>query len=154
MPNENPEFQERVPPDVEAFFAQIANVLNDFGSNYNLMLERYYHEAPCWKFNFRHPQGGAGSIDVFKESEDSLKIYAHWWIDDFEKFARFLRTEETPEYKVNSIDLAETLENQLKKIISWQKDELTRVDIDYELYWKPYKEKLVNYVEQYPQPKI
>lgn len=119
MPNGNPEYQEKVPSDVEAFFAQIANVLNNFGSKHDLLLERYYHSAPCWKFNFRHPKGGAGSIDVFKESEDSLKIYAHWWIDDFDNFARFLRTEETPAFEVDSVNLAETLEKQLRRILSW-----------------------------------
>ncbi len=148
------EFQEKVSPDVEAFFAQIADVLNDFGSSHNLLLERYYHEAPSWRFNFRHPEGGVASIDVMKKSNDSLKIYDHWWIDDFDKFARFLRTEETPEYKIDSVNLAETLEEHLRKILSWQSDKLTRVEIDYEPYWKPHKEVLLNYVDRYPQPKV
>lgn len=154
MPNGKRKVSEKELPEFEALFPQIADVLNDFASRHNLMIERFYHDAPCWKFNFRHPRGGVGSIDVYIESRDSLKIYSHWWIDDFNKFARFLRTEETPEYKIDSINLAEILKGYLKQILSWQTNELTQVDIDYEQYWKPYKEKLLNYTERYPEPKV
>ena len=154
MPNGNPEFQETVPLYVEAFFAQFANVLHDFCSNHNLRLERYYHESHCWMFTFRHPKGGVGSINVCKGPEDSLTIEASWWIDDFDEFARFLLTDDTPEYKVHSENLAETLVNQLKKILSWEKGQLTRGDEDFEPYWKPYKEELAAYEERLPRPNV
>ncbi len=154
MSNESPEFQYDAPPGAEAFFAQLSNDLNRFGANRRLLIERYYHNAPCWSLRFKHPKGGAGSIDVWQESEDSVKIFAHWWLDDIDKFARFTRAEETPEFKIDSIDLAEILNAQLLVILSWETHELTRADIDYEPLWKPYKETLLKYLDRYPNPKI
>ncbi len=152
MPNGIPEFEESVPENITAFFAQIADMLNEFASRHNLMTERYYHGSHCWMFGFRHPNGGIGSIDVMRESDETIKIYTHWWIDDFEKFARFLRTEETVEQEF--MNLADVLEEQFQKILTWQISELTKVETDYEPYWKPYKKELQNYVEQYPSPKL
>ena len=133
----------------------MAEALNEFGSKHNLMLERYYHEAPSWRFNFRHPKGGVASLDVMKQSEDSIKIYLYWWIDDYDKFTRFVRTDKSPSYEVGSIDLTQILEERLRVVLSWEPGAWTQVATGYEQFWKPQGKKwLQKDVERYPIPKV
>ena len=154
MPNGNQKFHEEEFPALELFFAPIADVLNEFASRHNLSLEKYWHQISSWRFNFRHPKGGVASVDVMKESDNCVKIYNYWWIDDFDKFTRSARHDETKEYKIESANLNDILEEQFKKILSWQLDEWTEIVSGYEPHWSPYKERLVNYVERYPIPKV
>src|SRR5262245_864534 len=51
MPNGNPDFYEKELPALEAFFAPTAGVLKDLADDHNLMLDRYYHQSPSWRFN-------------------------------------------------------------------------------------------------------
>ena len=155
MPNGNPKFHEEELPALESFFSEIAGVLNRFASSHNLMLDKYYHQSHSWRFNFRHPKGGVASIDVMKESDDSIKIYLYWWVDDYDKFTRFARTDETPAYEVGSIDLAQVLEERLRTVLSWEPGTWTQVAMGYEQFWKPQGEKwLQKDVERYPMPKV
>jgi hypothetical protein len=155
MPNGNPKFHEEELPALEAFFSQIADVLNQFASRHNLMLDKYYHESPSWRFNFRHPKGGVASIDVMKESDDSVKIHGYWWLDDYDKFTRFLKTDESEEFNVDAVNLNDLLENKFKAILSWELGEWTRIATGYEEYWKPQGRKWIEKnVERYPKPKV
>ncbi len=155
MPNGSRDFYEKELPALEAFFAPIAGSLTEFGIRHHLMLDRYYHQSPSWRFNFRHPKSGVGSLDVMKWTEDSIKISLLWWIDDYDKFTRFLRWDETQEYQVGSGDLAQILETQLRRVLSWEPGEWTQVAADYEQLWKPYpREWIETDVERYPTPKL
>ncbi len=155
MPNGNPKFHEEELPALEAFFSQIADVLNQFASRHNLMLDKYYHESHSWGFNFRHPKGGVASIDVTKESDDSVKIYGYWWLDDYDKFTRFLKRDESEEFDLGAINLSGLLENKFKEILSWELGEWTQVATGYEEYWKPQGRKWIEKdVERYPKPKV
>ena len=155
MPNGSADFHKKELPALEAFFAPMADVLNEFGSRHNLMLDRYYHESPSWRFNFKHPKGGVASLDVMKESADSIKIHLYWWVDDYDVFTRFIRTDETPSYGIKSAELAQILEEQLRAILSWVPGEWTQVATGYEQSWKPQGRKwLEKDVERYPIPKV
>ncbi len=132
MPNGNPDFYEKEFPEYEAFFAPVAHSLRSFSSKHNLMLDRYYHESPSWRFNFRHPKGGVSSLDVIKESESSVKIGLYWWIDDYDNFTRFVRSDETPSFEVTNADLIPILEEQFSKVLSWELGDWTTIATGYE----------------------
>lgn len=154
MPNGNPKFHEELPA-LESFFGPIAAVLNEFASAHNLMLVRYYHDLPSWRFNFRHPQGGVASLDVIKWSDDSIKIHLCWWVDDYDKFTRFIKDAQTDELKIDEVNLAAALEEALRTIISWRAGEWTQVATGNEPYWGEMgKEWLEKDVERYPVPKL
>lgn len=155
MPNGNPKFHEEELPSLEAFFSQIGDVLNQFSSQHNLALDKYYHQSPSWRFNFRHPKGGVASIDVMKESDHSLKIDCYWWLDDYDKFTRFIKRDESEVLDVGSVKLSDLLENKFREILSWKLGEWTQIATGYEEYWKPQGSKWIEKdVERYPQPKV
>lgn len=154
MPNGNPKFHEEELPALESFFGPIADLLNQFASRHHLMLDKYYHDSPSWRFNFRHPKGGVASIDVMKESDDSLKLHGYWWLDDYDKFTRFLRRDESEAFNLNSVNLNELLEEKFKAILAWELGEWTQVATGYENSWKPFGRKWIEKdVERYPEPK-
>jgi hypothetical protein len=155
MPNGNQDFHEQELPALEAFFAPMADALIEFGSRHNLLLTRYYHQFPWWSFSFRHPRGGVGCVSVMKESEDSIKVYSNWWIDDFDLFTRSARKDETPTIDVKSPDLGDVLTERLKAILSWEPGDWTEVHTGYERIWKHVDRKQrEREVEQYPIPEV
>lgn len=155
MPNGSRDFREKELPALESFFAPMAGVLCVFGSKHNLMLVRYYHEFPSWRFNFRHPKGGVASLEVMKASEVSIKIYLYWWVDDYGNFTRLSRSGETPSYGVGDPDLPRILEEQFRKVLSWEPGGWTQVATVYEQSWsrmgKKWHEQVV---ESYPMPTV
>ncbi|MBA3786012.1 MAG: hypothetical protein H0X15_10855 [Acidobacteria bacterium] len=154
MPNGNPKFHEEEFPILESFFSKVANVLSEFGSTHNLKLEKYYHDNPSWRFNFQHPKGGIASIDVVKESDDSVRICRYWWIDDYDKFSRYIKRDESKTIKISDVNLI-FLKNQLEEILSWKLSEWTQTATGYENYWKPQgKDWIEKDVEKYPKPRI
>lgn len=155
MPNGNPKFHEDELPALEAFFTPIADVLTHFASDHNLMLDKYYHQSPSWRLNFRHPKGGIASIDVMKESDHTLKIYGYWWLDDFDKFTRFIKRDESDVLDVGDTNLRVLVEKKFKEILSWELGEWTQNATGYEEYWKPQGRKWIEKdVERYPKPKV
>jgi len=155
MPNGDREFYEEEAPALDLFFSQIADVMNHFASRHNLLLNKYYHQYPSWRFNFRHPKGGLASIEVVKASDESLKIYGCWWLDDYDKFTRFLKRDEPELFNIGAVNLNEVLEKKFKEILSWELGEWTQVATGYEKAWKPQgREWVEKDVERYPKPKV
>ena len=155
MPNGNDEFDEKEPLDLESFFARIADILNAFAAKHNLMIDRYYHDSPSWRFAFRHPKGGVATVDVMREPNDSIKLYSYWWIDVYDKFTRFTRMQEGATWKIGQGDLALLLEEQLRTVLSWQPGEWTWEMKGFEKPWgiAP-REWVENDFMRYPVPKI
>ena len=141
-------------PVLELFFSNIAAVLTQFASEYNLALERYYHQEHSWRFNFRHPKGGAASIEVMKESETQVKVYNYWWLDDYDKFTRYAKqsgSEVLEREQVNS----NLLENHLREILSWDIGDWTQITTCYEEFWKHHGRDFIEKdVERFPLPRI
>ena len=155
MPNGSPDFYEKDLPALEAFFAPIADVLNRFADRHNLMADHYYHQSPSWRYNFRHPNGGVASIDVMKESADSVKVHLYWWVDDYDRFTRFSRTSSSAEVRIGAVDLTSVLEEEFDRVLSWQPGEWTHIASGYENSWGPMgREWLEGDVERYPKPKV
>ena len=74
--------QDEIVAENESFFAPIGPTLIDFARRYNLFLEKYYHDAPCWSLCFSPPQGGFAKLDVCQESETTVSVVGDWWVDD------------------------------------------------------------------------
>ena len=153
MPNGSPNFHEEELPALESFFSTIAGDLNEFASRHNLSLEKYWHQFPSWRFNFRHPKGGVASIEVMKEG-DSVRIYSYWWLDNYDEFTRYEKRDESEMVEKSKVNL-DFLESKFRGIISWELGEWTQVATGHEDYWKPHgREYIEKDVERYPQPKV
>jgi len=74
-------------PVTLAEFQRLTPELADFADSHALLVERYKRGFAMWTFLFRHPKGGAASlqlsITVSKETREPLAtICPHWWQDD------------------------------------------------------------------------
>jgi hypothetical protein len=156
MPNGHPHFHSDEEPQFEVFFAKISDQLLPFASYHNLKLEKYYHEAPVWSFLFRHPNGGVAKIDVAKEEENSLKIWSHWWRDDYDSGVRFLKRTESAVLEVGTFDLTAELERVLSRVLSWTDGEWDSKHGGFKDSWQKHwtKATFIAVELDYPQIKV
>jgi hypothetical protein len=61
---------------LERFFAPLAPAIVDLVERHNLLLEKYYHEAPMWSLEFGHPAGGQARLDVARRKDQRLSVNA------------------------------------------------------------------------------
>jgi hypothetical protein len=122
---------------IRAFFEAHSDVLLGFASKHNLVIDKYYHESPSWTFRFQHPKGGGAGIHLEHVNDSTIRIGKSWYIDDFENFTRFLKSESGREMPLASIKLGETLEVSLTEMTNWNKDEMTAYG-GYEKFWSQY----------------
>jgi hypothetical protein len=135
MPNGNPHFHSDEEPKLESFFAKISGELLSFASRHDLKLEKYYHQAPTWSFGFRHPVAGVAKIDVEKHSDAGIKIWSHWWRDDYDAGIRFLKVAESPMYQIGTLELTSVLEETLTRILIWKEGEWDNRHGGYQEIW-------------------
>lgn len=141
--------------ELERFFAPVAHHIDDFASQHNLLLEKYYHEAPMWSLGFAHPAGGQARLDVARTKDDGLSVGASWWLDDYDSFTRSIRTNESMPVARNGEALKSELERLLSEVLTWKRGAWTQVATGYKGIWdkawtKTQFEKLAN---QWPSPK-
>ncbi|MDH4045531.1 MAG: hypothetical protein OEW06_13835 [Gemmatimonadota bacterium] len=110
---------------IEGFFARVGPALSQFAAAHGLKIEKYYHDAPSWSLLFRHTSGGVGKIDVERTSDEQLRIWGYWWMDDYKKGIRFLKTEKGVEMPASALKSRFALTETLRMILGWRKDELT-----------------------------
>jgi hypothetical protein len=120
MPNGRPDFAETERPLLEQFFAPVADCLDHFGREHNLMLTRYWYQEPCWDYMFRHPLGGVGRIMIYKAGADRLSVHGLWWVDRYDEFARYIRRSTTRVIARDPEDLAPALRTGLEEVLGWQ----------------------------------
>ena len=113
-------------------FGEIASILEKFAETNNLLIEKYEHEAPVWRFSFRHPIDGVGSVLVSVDKIGEIKVTGHWWIDDYDSGTRRLRASES--IITAKIDLSSTLEIVLETVLKWDPKSLTEHE-GYKEYW-------------------
>lgn len=135
MPNGDPEFGEKSLPRLEAFFAKLAPLLNRFASKHNLKLEKYYHESSSWSLQFRHPHGGIAKIDVEKHSDNTVRIWACWWHDDYDKATRSIKRLETEPMDTAAAVLEVALDSTLARVVAWEFGTWDSVHGGYEDTW-------------------
>src|SRR3989339_132372 len=114
MPNGNPNFEQEDLPLLQAFFAKISPVLDDFSKVHNLCIEKYPHDGPEWAFLFKHPIGGMGQIEVERSDENSILIRLSWCIDDYDTSVRFLKYPAPKQVGIEFTELRNALENALE----------------------------------------
>jgi hypothetical protein len=154
MPNGSPDFDERERPLLEQFFAPVADCLERFGLEHNLMLTRYWHQEPCWDFMFRHPLGGVGRIMIHKAGEDLLSVQGLRWVDRYDEFARYLRRSTARLIKRGPTDLAPALRAGLEEVLGWQDGNWDDIVGGYREVWsRNTKEEFEGAITYYPIPR-
>ncbi len=106
------------------YFNALSEILTDFASRYNLLIDKYYHDSPSWTFRFKHFHGGVGSIQVSHwADDDKVNISTIWYYDDFGTGIRYSKSAPPSEFQLKEIDLLRVLEDMLKEIINWKPGE-------------------------------
>jgi len=143
-------------PKLLAFFGKIANVLEDFASTHNLMIDKYYDRGKDWNFRFRHPKGGVGSITVKKgDGEEYVWIGAIWWLDDYDKCTRSTKHTEMEKCSIEGKVLKAFLIKMFNTILSWRKEDLgPGVENPYRERIEMTREEFDRQYEKYPIPKL
>lgn len=154
MPNGRPDFAETERPLLEQFFAPVADCLEQFGLEHNLMLTRYWHQEPCWDFQFRHPFAGVGRIMIFKEGEDQLSLHGLWWVDRYDEFTRSIRRSPARVIKRDPNELAPALRTALAEVLGWQEDHWDDIVGGYREGWsRAGKQAFEDAMTYYPIPR-
>jgi len=124
----------------DARFAPYAAQFEAFAHSRNLLIEKYYHEAPTWSFCFAHSRGGQAKLDLSIDDVGTVVLQTVWWIDSYREFTRSLRWGERIEVPGDGERFVTMLEQALRTVVSWQPGEWTRVATDYESIWGRYTE--------------
>jgi hypothetical protein len=153
MPNGSPDFAATERPRLEQFFAPVADCLERFGLEHNLMLTRYWHQEPCWDFMFRHPRGGVGRIMIHKAGDDLLAVQGLWWVDRYDEFARSIRRSIARSIKRDPQDLAAALRAGLEEVLGWHEGSWDDIVEGYREEWsRSTREDFEGAVSYYPIP--
>jgi hypothetical protein len=119
-------------PALRAAFEALAPGLTGFAERHSLRIERYKRGFPIWAFSFRHPKGGAASIQFgLATTRDSGEVGAtvqpHWWVDfEAERLrlaASFLALRLV---SLEEFEVCEALEFELAKVLASEETALTR----------------------------
>ena len=156
MPNGDPFASPIEWKNIKTFFQGLSPILSTFAASHNLAIDEYYHESPSWTFRFRHPKGGAGGIHVERVDDSTIRVGSSWYIDEFENFTRYLKSDEGSDLILGAIDVRELLEKKLKDIVTWNKSDMTAFP-DYERFWSLYSREewlQMSPIERLPKPKL
>ncbi len=142
-------------PLLDNFFSQFSWAFLNFAAAHHLRVHKYWHDFPSWRFDFRHPKGGVAAIEVFREGETSLSIYAYWWMDDYDEGIRSGRRYQSEILSVDSIKLEDLLEKILTTVVAWPLNSWTDVTTGLGDSWKRSftKEQFELHVYDYPSLK-
>lgn len=155
MPNGDPDWYTEKLPELERFFGKFSEVLDGFAQEHHLRLEKYYHQAPAWAFLFRHPQGGAASIEVRRQAEsDWLAIDRGWWYDDYATETRSLKTRAGTPFPVDIEVIRSRLQETLCEIVGWRLGDWEKsVKRGWQETWTS-KEQFDALLNEYPLPSL
>jgi hypothetical protein len=113
---------------IRAFFQDISHTLLAFAGAHKLAIDEYYHDSPSWAFRFRHPKGGVGSLEVKRLNESAIHVNVSWHIDEYESFTQYFKWEEGDDLLPAKTDLGSVLEERLKEVVAWNKEDLSPRD--------------------------
>src|SRR5258708_3678952 len=156
MPNGDPFASPTEWKKIGAFFQGCSPILSAFAATHNLAIEEYYHESPSWTFRFQHPKGGEGGIQVEHVDDSTARVGRYWYIDEFENFTRYLKSDKGSDLGLREVDLREILEQKLQDIVSWNKSDMI-AHPDYEKFWSVYSREewlQMSPIERLPKPKL
>lgn len=134
MPNGNPEFSLE---EQEEWFSCIAAPIERFVAEKGLVLDKYYHEAATWDLRFGHPSGGNASIEV-ANAGDMARLTTVWYLDDYDKFTRYLHWREPVEVELDAEAISNALFVELEAIVTTRPGEWTQTATGYQETWGKY----------------
>lgn len=141
--------------DYEEYFSSIAGSLESFSSQHNLLVEKYYHDAPVWSLCFNHPNGGQAKIDISKEENGKLTLQGIWWEDDYDTFTRNIMWGQKVEVVKEGKAVSELLKDMLIKLTGMPRDSWTNSYPDYKDIWSRYsKPEFEAMTPKWPSPKL
>ena len=129
-----------VSPDLDVYFAPIATCLQAFAVAHNLLIERYYHDAPLWSLCFTHPNGGHAKLDVIAQSQEAVTIESTWWLDEYNSFSRSIKKGGKKTVDKEARCIQEQLLSSLSEVLSWAVSDWDRIVTGYEPNWSQYSQ--------------
>ncbi len=127
-------------------------MLEGFADRHNLRLERYYHQNPTWDFLFRHPAGGVGKIEVWKQG-GVLEVRWYWWIDTYDELKRQSKKAGPVVIDADEERLGEVLAGTLHEVLSWRPGALD--EVSHQPWWASTPRDVVELAPcRYPLPRL
>ncbi len=108
---------------VTTWFGRYTPILERFGRDRGLTIEKYFHDAPGWRFKFAHPQSGYGAVDLWRISDDLCHVDAIAWIDDERAGTRALRSRKTRVFAPSDDLIEKELNLAIDDVLSWRPNE-------------------------------
>src|SRR5579872_3683625 len=127
--------QDEIVAENDMFFAPIGPTIIDLARQYNLVLEKYYHDAPCWSLCFSHPQAGSAKVDICQESDSTVSIVGVWWVDDYDCGTRSLKWTTKAEVGRESGFVKKGVIAALKTLLGSKLGEWTQIATGYHGIW-------------------
>ena len=121
---------------VEALFFSIAKAIAEFAQRHKLVLDKYYHDSPSWSLRFNHPKGGRVSISVLRGTEDHVKVYSVWHVDDYDHSTRSLHWRNAREVPKHESAIRDALREEFEAILSVRFGDWTHVADGYKRSWR------------------
>ena len=156
MPNGDHAMLEKDWDKVKIYFNNISAILFKFASDFNLMIDKYYHNSKSWTFRFKHPKGGGGSVSLFYENGENCSIGNAWHINEYDTFTCYYKNGNNNYYKIADVNVYKALEDKLKEVIAWDKNDL-KPHRGYKNPWGKYSKKQwleIYSVENYPKVRL
>lgn len=69
-----------------------------------------------------------GGVDAKRVSESSIRVNVSWYINEYENFTQYFKQEEGSELAIAEMDLTKVLEDRLKRLLEWNREELAPYD--------------------------
>jgi len=140
--------------ELERYFRPVASALEEFASNHNLLLERYYHDAPAWSLRFAHPAGGSATVDVTRGSAGSFTVSGTWWLDVYREFTRYLRDTSKVSCPARPDAVISAVGSAFAEVLAWQPGTWSRVARDYRKIWGRFSEaEFESMTANFPKPR-
>jgi hypothetical protein len=151
----DPHYQE-ILAGYELFFSPIGELLAAFAKNHNLVVQKYYHDAPSWSLCFSHPLGGIARIDLNRKSESTVRISGIWWVDDYDSSTRSIKKTDAIECEPIVLAVEPHLTQILKSVLSFTLGDWSQVATGYEKYWHKTwtKEQFDGFNSHLPLPRL
>jgi hypothetical protein len=137
---------------LDHFFSRFSKAFSSFSARHHLRVDKYWHDFPSWRFSFKHPKGGVGCIEVFREGEAQISVYKYWWLDNYEQGTRFSKRRESGILDVDTARMADLLSEALQEITSWPLDSWTETVTGFGPSWTKHfsKEQFKALSDNYP----
>lgn len=139
--------------ELDEKFLPYRDIIENFATKHNLMIEKYYHDYPDWSLRFRGNGGICGSIDIsFRIKENNgFNLFLVLWKDDFKKTIRKLKrikfkTFNTVQPKAELQDELENIVNKIRELDLEDLDETVKCD-----NWKKVYKSEKTFLESNPQ---